>query len=80
MHTNHTHFIDPAELFKGFEPLIGASSIQYANNADWDQRSKCLYHTLKGEDLRSYFPHFVKIAQVINGSGDLYTKICMVKC
>ena len=45
-------------------PLFGAASITYANDADWDQRSKCLFHTLKGEDLRSYFPHFVKIAQV----------------
>ena len=61
---SHCLSITTAELFKGFEPLIGVSSIQYANDADWDQRNKCLYHTLKGEDLRSYFPHFVKIAQV----------------
>ncbi len=51
-------------LFKGFEPLIGAASIQYANDEDWDQRQKCLYKTLKGEELKDYFPKFVKIAQV----------------
>ncbi len=49
---------------KGFEPLIGAASIQYANDEDWDQRQKCLYKTLKGEELKDYFPKFVKIAQV----------------
>ena len=50
-------------LFKGFEPLLGAASIQYANDEGWDQRQKCLYKTLKGEDLKEYFPKFVKIAQ-----------------
>ena len=51
-------------LFKGCEPLIGAASIQYANGEDWDQRQKCLYKTLKGEDLKEYFSTFVRIAQV----------------
>lgn len=51
-------------LFKGFEPLIGAASIQYANDEDWDQRQKCLYKTLKGEELKAYYPKFVSIAQV----------------
>ena len=59
-----TPTLPAAALFKGFEPLVGAASIQYANDDDWEQRSKCLYHTLKGEDLKSYFPQFVKIAQV----------------
>jgi hypothetical protein len=53
-------------LFKGFEPLIGAANIQYANGEDWDQRQKCLYKTLKGEELKGYFPKFVSIAQVSN--------------
>lgn len=53
-----------ALLFKGFEPLIGSASIQYANGEDWELRQKCLYHTLKGPDLRSYFPQFVTIAKV----------------
>ena len=51
-------------LFKGFEPLIGAASIQYANGEDWDHRQKCLYKTLKGEELKGYFSKFVAIAQV----------------
>ena len=59
--TSHTQ---TAELFKGFEPLTGAASIQFANDEDWLQRRKWLFPTLKGEDLKSYFPHFVKIAQV----------------
>ena len=53
-----------AELFKGYEPLIGSNNITYAKDADWEQRAKCVYHAFKGEELRSYFPHFVKIAQV----------------
>ena len=53
-------------LFKGFEPLIGSESIQYANDDEWDMRQKCLYKTLRGEDLKSYFPHFLNIAQVRN--------------
>ena len=57
----HTH---TEVLFEGFEPLIGPASVQYANDEDWLQRRKWLYPTLKGEDLKSYFPHFVKIAQV----------------
>ncbi|XP_064390631.1 cytochrome P450 20A1-like [Halichondria panicea] len=52
----------PRELFWGFEPLITKYSIQYANDEDWVQRSKLLFPTLKGEDLKSYFPHFVQIA------------------
>ena len=59
-------------LFKGFEPLIGAANIQYANDEDWDQRQKCFYKTLKGEDLKEYFPIFVKIALV---SQDLYSVV-----
>ena len=51
-------------LFKMFQPLIGSASIQYANDEDWDQRQKCLYKTLKGEDLKAYFPKFVTIAKV----------------
>lgn len=47
-----------------FEPLIGSASIQYANDEDWDQRQKCLYKTLKGEELKAYFPIFVTIAKV----------------
>ena len=57
----HTHTEAP---FEGFEPLLGPASIQYANDEDWLQRRKWLYPVLKGEDLKSYFPHFVKIAQV----------------
>ena len=57
----HAHI---EEIFKVVEPLIGPASIQYANDEDWLQRRKWLYCTLKGEDLKSYFPHFVKIAQV----------------
>ena len=53
-----------AMLFKMFEPLIGSASIQYANGEDWQLRQKCLYHTLKGSDLKSYFSHFVSIAKV----------------
>ena len=61
-----THiYAHTGEFYKGFEPLIGAASIQYANDEDWLQRKKWLYPTLKGEDLKSYFPHFVKIAQVV---------------
>lgn len=57
------------ELFWGFEPLITKDSIQYANDDDWAQRSKLLFQTLKGEDLKSYFPHFVQIAQVLKISS-----------
>lgn len=53
------------ELFWGFEPLITKYSIQYANDDEWAQRSKRLFPTLKGEDLKSFFPHFVQIAQVV---------------
>ena len=66
-----TFSLTVAELFKGYEPLIGPSSIQFANGADWEQRAKYLYHTLREEELRSYFPHFVKIAQVMK-----YKHIC----
>ena len=62
---SYTHiYAHTGEFYKGFEPLIGGASIQYANDEDWLQRKKWLYPTLKGEDLKSYFPHFVKIAQV----------------
>ena len=53
-----------AELFKGFEPLTGSASIQFANGEDWEKRRKCLFPTLLGEDLKDYFPIFVDIGQV----------------
>ena len=62
-----------AILFKGFEPLATSSSIQFANGSDWEDRRKCLYSTLKGEDLESYFPFFVQIAQVRHFSASLAT-------
>ncbi len=64
MHDHRCSCLLSVLLFKGFEPLIGAANIQYANDEDWDQRQKCLYKTLKGEELKDYFPKFVKIVQV----------------
>ena len=64
MNTHTPTYTHLEELYKELEPLIGPASIQYANDEDWLQRKKWLYHTLKGEDLKSYLPHFVKIAQV----------------
>jgi len=51
-------------LFMGFAPLFGKNSIQYANGTDWENCRRCLYGVFKGDDLLSYFPHFVQIAQV----------------
>ena len=59
----HLTLTQTEELFKSVEALIGRASIQYANDEDWLQRRQWLYSTLKGKDLQSYFPHFVKIAQ-----------------
>ena len=57
----NTHTV---EQFIAFEPLIGSTSIEYANDDEWEQRQRCVYHTLKGKELKEYFPVFVKIAQV----------------
>ena len=46
-----------------FEPLIGASSIQYANGEDWEDRRKWLYESLKGSYLESYISHFVEVLE-----------------
>ena len=51
----------PKALFALMEPLIGSSSIQYANGADWEERRKALYHTLRGEYLDNYYPTFLQI-------------------
>ena len=48
-------------LFTIFEPLIGASSIEYANGEDWEDRRKWLYESLKGSCLESYISHFVEV-------------------
>ena len=56
--------LSTAMLIKLLEPLIGSASILYANGEDWQLRQKCLYHNLKGSDLKSYFSHFVSIAKV----------------
>ena len=60
------------ELFIPLQSLIGAASIQYASDEEWERRQKCLYHTLKGEELKEYFPVFVKIAQV----SYMLTNVC----
>ena len=54
----------PGQLFLAFAPLIGDGSIQYSNGTDWEDRRKCLFPVFKGDDLLSYFPHFIQIAQV----------------
>ena len=72
-------------LFALLEPLIGPASIQYANGADWEERRKALYHTLRGEHLDTYYPSFLKIAQKTNRDWSTYhsdkqvslTKECM---
>ena len=51
-------------LFSLFEPLIGASSIQYANGEDWEDRRKWLYESLRGSCLESYISHFVKVLRL----------------
>ena len=61
-----TYCIPPGLFFKSFTPLIGESSIQFANGTDWENRRKYLYGVFKGDDLLSYFPYFVKIAQVMD--------------
>ena len=48
----------------GFAPLLGKSSVLYANSTDWENRRRCLYGVFKGETLLSYFPYLVKVAQV----------------
>ena len=61
-------FNNTVQLLKGFVPLFGTTSIQIANGEDWQRRQKSTYSTLKGVDLKSYFPHFVGIAKVSNCS------------
>ena len=53
-----------ALLVKLFEPMTGPSSIVFANEEDWQMRQKCLYHTLEGTNLKSYFANFVSIIKV----------------
>ena len=44
--------------------MTGPSSIVFANEEDWQMRQKCLYHTLEGTNLKSYFANFVSIIKV----------------
>ena len=44
--------------------MFGPASITYANDDEWDQRQKCLFKTLKGDELKTHFPTFVAIAEV----------------
>ena len=46
-------------LFTLIEPLVGPSSIQFANGQDWEDRRKWLYDSFKGPHLESYVSHFV---------------------
>ena len=50
-------------LFTLFEPLVGPSSIQYANGQEWEDRRKWLYESLKGPFLEGYVSHFVKVCK-----------------
>ena len=67
------------------EPLIGSGSIQYANGADWEERRKALYHTLRGEYLDTYYPTFLQIVDKTRRDWSTYqpdkqvslTKECM---
>ncbi len=51
----------PEILYTLFEPLIGESSIQYANGLDWEERRKALYPTLRDECLEGYIPCFIRV-------------------
>ena len=51
-------------LFTLFEPMIGPSSIQYANGLDWEERRKWLYPTLRGKSLEDYIPIFIKVDHI----------------
>lgn len=62
----------PKSLFALIEPLIGAASIQYANGADWEQRRKALYPTLRGEDLDTYYPTFLRIVDKTRSDWSAY--------
>ena len=53
-------------LFTMLEPLIGASSIQFANGEDWENRRKWLYESLKGSYLESYISYFVQVLEYGN--------------
>ena len=63
-----------------FAPLIGTESIQYANGTDWENRRRCLYGVFKGDDLLSYFPYFVQIAQVRELFPPFVSPFCFPPC
>ena len=49
------------QLFTLFEPVIGPSSIVYANGQEWKDRKQWIYDSLKGKILESYIPTFIKV-------------------
>ena len=50
-----------AELFKLFEPLIGETSIQYANGAEGRARRQAYDKSFAHEKLVALYPSFQKV-------------------
>ena len=63
-----------------FAPLFGKNSIQYANGTDWENRRRCIYRVFRGDDLLSYFPYFVQIAQVREFFPPFVSPFCFPPC
>ena len=61
---NNSLYCYTVQLFQGLVPFVGPASIQFSNGEDWQRCQRNLYPTLKGQDLKSYFSHFVAIAKV----------------
>uniref|UniRef100_A0A0B6YSD6 Cytochrome P450 n=1 Tax=Arion vulgaris TaxID=1028688 RepID=A0A0B6YSD6_9EUPU len=59
-------FDRPAELFKTFEPLIGADSIQFANGADGRKRRQQYDRAFAHEKFPIYYDKFQKVAASVS--------------
>ncbi|XP_048237190.1 cytochrome P450 20A1-like [Haliotis rufescens] len=58
----HQNVFDrPPELFRLFEPLIGAKCIQYANGGDGRARRTAYDKSFSHEELKMYYPNLQKV-------------------
>jgi cytochrome P450 len=57
-------YLKPAHIFGSSSPLIhGDNGIQDVDGKEWERKKNCLYRTIRGKYLESFFNDFVAVAK-----------------